>query len=221
MKPKLTRAEKVKLNHAALIDAAAIVVGEVGYSDASVILITQRAGLGQGTFYRHFESRQALFDLLLPLKGKEMLDHLGEAVKGAQSFIDVELLAIRTFLIWARERPWFLRLLHEAHVAAPQGYRLHMDNIRERFRKSLHRSWQKGEFPNFEENELDTLVITLTAARDYIYSEFVAQDHFSDDAMDRILQTYRKLISFGLNGAPPQANTRDKPVRRRPRGPLQ
>lgn len=215
MNGKLTREKKFERNRAALIDAAAIVVGEFGYSNASVARITQEAGLGQGTFYRYFENRQALFDLLLPLKGTELLDHIGNAIKGAPSFVDVEVLALRTFLVWARERPWFLRLLHEAHIAAPTGYRIHMDNIRDRFRNSLHRSWMKGEFPNFAENELDTIVVTLTAARDYIYNEFVAQGDLSDEAMDQILSTYRKLISSGLSSAPREDGADDGSVPRR------
>ncbi|WP_188574925.1 TetR/AcrR family transcriptional regulator (plasmid) [Tistrella bauzanensis] len=202
MKQKLTRSEKTERNRAALIDAAAVVVGKVGYLNASVAKITQEAGLGQGTFYRYFDNQQELFDLLLPLKGREALDHIGKAVKGADSFIEVELRALRAFISWARERPWFFRLLHEAHIAAPEGYRLHMDHIRTRFRSSLRRSWQNGEFPSFGEHELDTITVTLTAARDYLYNEFAAQSDQSDAALDDVLNTYRKLITFGLSGAP-------------------
>ena len=54
-----------------------LVVGEQGYAGASIALITQRAGLAQGTFYLYFDSREDLFDQLLPEVGQELLDFLG------------------------------------------------------------------------------------------------------------------------------------------------
>ena len=47
---KLTRAEKQSQIRTALLQAAAKVVGEVGYSAAMVSTITRRAGVAQGTF---------------------------------------------------------------------------------------------------------------------------------------------------------------------------
>ena len=40
-----------------------------------ISLITQRAGVAQGTFYNHFKTRQDLLDQLLPALGKDMLEH--------------------------------------------------------------------------------------------------------------------------------------------------
>ena len=65
-KRKLRRAEKTEANRRAIIKAAAEVIGEHGYEGASISRITDRAGLAQGTFYLYFESRQQLFDTLLP-----------------------------------------------------------------------------------------------------------------------------------------------------------
>ena len=67
-----TRADQLESNRAALIRAAAQVIGQEGYAKASVGKITALAGLGQGTFYTYFTSRQELFDILLPELGAEM-----------------------------------------------------------------------------------------------------------------------------------------------------
>ena len=66
---KKTRAQKSVEARAALLQAAAEIVGEYGYADASITRITQRANLAQGTFYNYFASRQDIFDELLPVLG--------------------------------------------------------------------------------------------------------------------------------------------------------
>ncbi|WP_204280499.1 hypothetical protein, partial [Serratia marcescens] len=66
-----------------------------------------------------------LFDQLLPMKGSEVLDFLHDRVKGAANFVEMETKGFLGFLEFAQTHPWFFRLLHEAEVAAPAGYRQH------------------------------------------------------------------------------------------------
>ncbi|NNH72766.1 TetR/AcrR family transcriptional regulator [Nocardia uniformis] len=47
---------------AALIDAAAEVFADVGYTNAAVSTIADRAGLGKGTFYQYFDSKKDVLD---------------------------------------------------------------------------------------------------------------------------------------------------------------
>lgn len=200
-KPKLTRAEKSQRTHQAICDAAAEIIGEYGYAEASIARIMERAGLGHGTFYAYFDSRAALFDQLLPMKGSELLDHVHERVKGASNFVDMETRGFLAFLEYADAHPWFFRLLHEAEVAAPAGYRQHIDNIMVRFRRALRRSWDAGELPGYELRELDTLAYLLISARDYVYFQHVARSADRSSTLQEAVATYRKFISFGLRGA--------------------
>lgn len=48
-----------------LLDSAEAVIGEKGYDHASIIEITQRAGVAQGTFYIYFPDKEAIFDGLV------------------------------------------------------------------------------------------------------------------------------------------------------------
>src|SRR5688572_1389657 len=69
---KVPRAEKAIENRNALLQAAAKVVGEVGYQEASIARITREAGLAHGTFYLYFDSRQDMLDAVLPFVGEEL-----------------------------------------------------------------------------------------------------------------------------------------------------
>ncbi|MFX5801275.1 helix-turn-helix domain-containing protein, partial [Acinetobacter baumannii] len=53
-KRKLTRIEKSQRTRQAICDAAAEIIGEFGYAEASIARIMERAGLGHGTFYAYF-----------------------------------------------------------------------------------------------------------------------------------------------------------------------
>src|SRR5690606_32698911 len=84
------RVEKSEAIRESLLKAAVEVVGEVGYANASIALITQKAGVGQGTFYNYFESRQEILDALLPSLGKDMLAHVKKCALGGHSFAELE-----------------------------------------------------------------------------------------------------------------------------------
>lgn len=68
------RADAVR-NRERLIEAARTVFREQGY-DASLDEVAKRAGVGAGTLYRHFPSRDALMDAML----QSWVDRVNDAV---------------------------------------------------------------------------------------------------------------------------------------------
>ena len=199
--PRLTRQEKSERSRALICEAAAEIIGEYGYADATISRIMERAGLACGTFYAYFDSRQDLFNVLLPMKGEEVLDALNAAANSPLGIVELEARAFLDFFFYVQQHPWFFRLLHEAHVATPEGYRRHVSNLLVRYRKLLGRHHDAGEMPGYDKNELDTLAFLLMSARDYVYSHSVAR---SDDAAATIRKaaaTYKKFVAHGLRGA--------------------
>lgn len=199
-KPRLTRQEKSERTREAICQAAAEIIGEYGYANASIARIMERAGLGHGTFYAYFDSRQNLFDELLPMKGQEVLTFLHDRVRGAPNFVETEYRGFLGFFEYAQEHPWFFRLLHEAQVATPDGHHRHIGNILASYRKALARAHAAGEIPGYDMSELDTLAFLLMSARDYVYSQHVARSDDVPAALQRAVRTYTKFISHGLRG---------------------
>lgn len=186
---------------ALICQSAAEVIGEVGYANASVSRIMNRAGLANGTFYNYFESRQDLFDILLPMKGKEMLQHLNARANSALGIIEVESRAFLSFFQYVQNHPWFFRLLHEAPVATPHGYRTHLNFILSRYRHLLADHHSAGEMPAYDETELDAIAFMLMSARDSACAERVAMGDDRAPTIEGIARTYKKFISYGLRGA--------------------
>lgn len=200
--PKPTRAQKVARNRQALLRAGERIVGEVGYEEASVARIAEAAGLGHGTFYKHFESRQAFFDELLPSIGQELLEEVREQIKGSNDVIEMEETGFRGFFDFLTRHPGFYRLVNEAEVAAPSAFDNHIGNLAKHYMKALKRSLTNGEIEGYEERELEVIVYVLMAARFYIYLRYSKAGKKARHIPEWVIDAYMRFVYRGLKGKP-------------------
>lgn len=194
----MARVARAAHNREQLLTSAARVVGTFGYREASVQRITAEAGLAQGTFYLYFESRQALFDALLPHFGLQMLDVVRDRAAGASGFFEVEEIGVRAVFEYLTEHPWFWRVLNEAEVEAPVAWARHHEEVIRRYMKFLRRARADGELAAYAEDELDTVAQLLVAARDYLYRCKLIHHRPGKEIPDSVIRTYRRFIEHGL-----------------------
>jgi AcrR family transcriptional regulator len=178
--------------------AAAAVVGEFGYADASISRITERAGIAQGTFYLYFESRQALFDDLLPHVGQDMIAYIGRAVRGSANIWEVEERGLRAFFAFLREHPGFFRILNQAETAAPHGHEKHMALLTAHYVASLERSAGKGEIRKFDSRELEAVAHIFMGARSYLYLRYLKGAKPTARLPEWVVEAYMRLVREGL-----------------------
>jgi AcrR family transcriptional regulator len=200
-----SRLEKSELLRHALLQAAATVVGEVGYANASIAIITAKAGVAQGTFYNYFESRQDILDKLLPTLGEEMLAHIRQCASGGTNYTEIEERIFRGFFSFLGKTPHFSRILNEAESFAPAGHKQHFDNVSKKYLRLFHRSKLEGEFPNYSEAELEVVVFILLAARSYLALRYLGRPAQKSNLPEWVAQTYMKFVRYGLEGVPPPA----------------
>ncbi len=193
-----TREERAARVREQLLISAGRVVGEFGYRDASIQRITAHAGIAQGTFYLYFNSRQALFDELLPYFGLHMLEYVRERAHGAKGFFEVEEIGVRAVFDYLRDNTWFWRVLNEAETQAPVAWLAHHTEVRRRYTKFLTRARAQGELGAYAESELDTLAYLLIAARDYLYISHLAKAEKSPGMPDSVIKTYMNFVRNGL-----------------------
>ncbi len=191
---KLTRGERNDAVRRRLFAAAAKIVGEIGYAEASVARITEAAGVAQGTFYNHFPSRQALLDELLPALGAEMAHFIQDRTAAIQPEADREMARFRAFFDYLHQNPGFTRILDEAEFAAPEAWRRHLDNIAGPYRRILTRARERGELGQFSDGEIEVVVHILMGARSYLSQRYGA----AQPADDVLFSAYAKLLRHGL-----------------------
>jgi AcrR family transcriptional regulator len=201
-KPKLSRAERNDEVKRRLFDAAAKIVGRLGYAEASVARITELAQVAQGTFYNHFENRQELLDQLLPTIGLQMIAFIQERTNAAASGAEKETERFRAFFEFLRVVPEFLRILNEAEVFAPRGYQRHLHNIATAYVRSLKRGRNAGDVDDYTDQELEVIVHILMGARGYLCRRYAYTEGSAHAVPEYVISAYEKLLGSGLFSKP-------------------
>lgn len=203
-KIKKSKDEKVQEVRELLLNAAAKIVGKFGYAKASVSRIVEEAGIAQGTFYLNFESRQAMFDELLPFVAMEALNHLRERSTEPKDFFEREEQAFRNFFDYLLTHPYYYRVLGEAETAAPIGFDKWFNFITQRYTHSLMEAADRGEILGLTDRELQFMSVILLACRRYVYQQFVKTSSGPSPLPEWVVQAYMKMIrrSFALQDLP-------------------
>src|SRR5690242_21844752 len=85
--PRTARGERTMRK---ILDAARDEFGERGFSESSIVGITQRAGVALGTFYTYFDSKEVLFQALVRDMSEQVRDHVAPVLKGSTDAVDGE-----------------------------------------------------------------------------------------------------------------------------------
>jgi AcrR family transcriptional regulator len=100
---------------ARLIEATVAIVGESGYARASTRAIAQRAGVAEGTIYRHFPDKTSLFFAAALEPDAEMLTWVGQLpARAGTRTVEENLVEALTRLAQLQERVLPLELAIQA-----------------------------------------------------------------------------------------------------------
>jgi AcrR family transcriptional regulator len=110
----MTRSGKKERTRARLLEAAEAVFGLRGFNDASIVEITQRAGVALGTFYVYFPSKTSIFNFIIETSIADLRDRLRSAREEAKTPIEQHRAVLRGFMQWAVEHPNAYRAARQA-----------------------------------------------------------------------------------------------------------
>ncbi|MBB5634024.1 AcrR family transcriptional regulator [Cryobacterium mesophilum] len=144
------RTERGNRTRAKLLVAAEAVFAECGYSDASIVRITEAAGVAQGTFYLYFTSKLEIFEELVEDLNRRVRHAMTEAAAGSASRIESERAGFRAFFEFTAEHPALYRIVREAEFVSPSALRLHYSRIVEGYISGLGGAQQQGEVGDFD-----------------------------------------------------------------------
>jgi AcrR family transcriptional regulator len=194
---KLRRNEKHEATKRRLFAAGIKVVGQYGYAEASVARITAEAGVAQGTFYLHFENRQALLDELLPVVGEAIIDAVRDRGYEGTSEEEREVERCKAFFDVLTEVPEFFRIQNEAEMFAAEGYRKHTESVVAGYVRALKRGFDPKDPDGYTDDELEVIAHVLLGARACLGKRYANLD--PDKAVpDHVISAYSKLMRRGL-----------------------
>lgn len=185
-----------------LLDAAAEEFGTRGYHETAISNITQRAGVGLGTFYVYFKSKEEVFRALVADMGVRTRHALSESVRGAHDRLEAERLGIQAYLDFVRTHRSLYRVVMEAQFVAPEAYREYYRVFAEAYRQELVQAAARGEISEGQDDEVR--VWALMGASSFLGIRYGVWDDSVDSA--KIAEAASDLM---INGLAPRAKTGD------------
>lgn len=191
--PRTARGERTLRK---ILDAAREEFGERGFSDSSIVGITQRAGVALGTFYTYFDSKEAVFQALVRDMSTQVRDHVAPAFKDATDAIDGERRALESFLTFARKHRDVYRIIDEAEFVEPGAYREHYETTAKRIAARLATARDSGEISgDYSDEELDMLAWAVMGANVFLGLRFAV---WSSADPKRVAEVTSRLLRSGL-----------------------
>jgi AcrR family transcriptional regulator len=128
-----------------LLEAAEAVFAELGYHDASIVKITEAAGVGQGTFYLYFASKKDVFDELVVDLNHRVRQAMTEAASQGKTRAEMERLGFAGYFRFVAEHPALYRIIRQAEFVSPEMLHLHYERLTSGYVAGLRQAMQAGE----------------------------------------------------------------------------
>ncbi|MDQ3396629.1 MAG: TetR/AcrR family transcriptional regulator, partial [Deinococcota bacterium] len=126
LQPATARGEATRQK---LLEAAELEFGERGFHGASVSSITRRAGVGQGTFYLYFQSKEEVLRALVKGMGAELRRALSFATKGMGDRLEVERAGLAAFVSFSLTHTNLYRVVMESQFVDEAIYRDYYETL--------------------------------------------------------------------------------------------
>ena len=142
MKQLTARGERTRQK---LLEAAERIFAELGYHDASIVKITEAAGVGQGTFYLYFASKKAVFDEVVLDLNSRVRHAMTEAAEKGTTRAESELLGFGAFFRFTAEHPALYRIVRQAEFVSPETLVIHYERLTGGYVAGLRQAMEAGE----------------------------------------------------------------------------
>jgi AcrR family transcriptional regulator len=189
--PRTSRGRRTRQK---LLDAAEDVFGRDGFHRASIVDITRAAGVGQGTFYLYFPSKEALFIELVHAMGHDMRRRLHEASRAAHDRAQAEEAGFRAFFDYVAEHPNLYRVVRECEFVAPEEFRAWYGRLAERYVEGLRAAAAAGQVRDLD---LETVAYCLMGMGDFLGMRLVLWEGRRRVPV-RALRTVMEIVRRGV-----------------------
>lgn len=177
----------------ALIEAAEEVFAEYGWEEASIVKITEEAGVSQGTFYRYFLSKQAVFDELVEDLNRRVRRAMSEGAARGTNRVEAERYGFEAFFRFTAEHPGLYRVIRQAEFASPKALHMHYERIAEGYVAALEEAMESGEIAAAD---TEVLAYALMGIGELVGMRWILWG--GDEVPDHVIDEMMKFIARGL-----------------------
>jgi AcrR family transcriptional regulator len=179
-----------------LIDAAETVFGELGFHNAGIVEITQRADVALGTFYLYFPDKRAVFEDLVHALNARLRRDIAARVRDIDDRLEQEVVGFETFFEFVRKHRNLYRVILQAETVDEELYRWHYRTLAAGYVRGLRIAQAKGQVRT--DLDPETLAYSLMGMAESLGSRFVLWDGKRPPTSTR--RTIRAFLESGLRG---------------------
>lgn len=180
-----------------LLDAAEQVFGAHGYDDASIVKITEAAGVAQGTFYLYFASKRQIFDELVTDLNRRVRRAMSESAAAGTTRAERERLGFTGFFRFTAEHPALYRIIRQAEFVSPEKMREHYTKIADGYAEGLRQAMADGEI---EPGDPEVLAWALMGAGEMIGMRWILWNYPEPaEVPEQVLDQALAFVTRGLD----------------------
>ena len=176
-----------------LLDTAEEVFGTKGYYEASIVDITQKANVAQGTFYNYFSSKYEIFEELIKQLSKDFRNQIRLEVAKAKTAKEAQMIGIRTFFRWVKNHRNLYNIVQQTVLVNEDLYRWYYERLAQGYVKGLKEAMKGGEFKTLDP---ETVAYGLMGISQFIGMRWVYWE--DQDVPENVFEETMKLIFEGL-----------------------
>ncbi|MCZ7569298.1 MAG: TetR/AcrR family transcriptional regulator [Ardenticatenaceae bacterium] len=176
-----------------LLDAAEAVFGEKGFERASIVEITRRAGVAQGTFYVYFPDKKAVFTELVKELSHRLRREIAEAVGGLPDRLEVERAGFRVFFNFIHNHRNMYKIVRQAEFVDEELFRWYYRRFAEGYVRGLERAMEAEQIRSLDS---EFLAYCLMGIGDFLGMRWIL---WRDEGLpDEILENMIAFIHSGM-----------------------
>lgn len=184
-----------------LLEAAEAVFAELGYHDASIVKITEAAGVGQGTFYLYFASKKDVFDELVLDLNHRVRQAMTEAASRGTTRAEMERLGFAGYFRFVAEHPALYRIIRQAEFVSPEILHLHYERLTSGYVAGLRQAMDAGQI---EEGDPELLAWALMGIGELVGMRWIlwaGRDELPPEVLDELGRIVTRTLG-SRNGNP-------------------
>lgn len=199
--PLTPRGERTR---ARLLEAAEEVFADRGYDEASIVQITQGAGVAMGTFYLYFPSKQAIFHELVLDLNHRLRAEIARAVEGGRSRVEIERRGFRAFFEFTRRHPGLYRIIRSAEFVDREAFETHYERLAAGYIEGLRAAMDAGELRDTDPKMLAYVLMGIAEMVGMRWILWRPDGAVSEQLLDQVMD----VILHGALAPPARARKR-------------
>lgn len=196
--PRTARGERTR---AKIIASAMATFATHGFHEASIVRITEGAGVAMGTFYLYFPGKLELFREVVFDLNAQLRRAMSQGSVGAANRIEAERGGFRAYFDFLATHPEVYPIIREAWFVAPDALRLHYERIASGYVKALRAAGDAGEIADVDPEVTAWALMGVGEMLGMRYQAWPDPERTSSAIPDDVFEACMELVSNALHPA--------------------